>query len=144
MYIYLFACTHMYAGMCVCTCMCMHACVCVNVWSGHTCHGVHVQVRGQLLRICSLLPLCGPQESNSNCRLGHKSCLQSYFVRSTLQIFLLESSALLSVVRNGSTLHFAGGRTRLLSILVKEASLCSGQQSTQRCLTGQRSENKRP
>lgn len=36
--------------------------VCVCVWGGNTCHSVHVEVRGHLVRTDSLFPPCGAQE----------------------------------------------------------------------------------
>lgn len=45
--------------------------MCVRV---HTCHGAHVEVRRQLVRVSSLLPYMGPEDRTQVIRPGGK-CL---------------------------------------------------------------------
>jgi hypothetical protein len=56
-------CTCMYKYLCVCVCLC----VCVSVCLFVPLHGIHVEVRGQLVRAGSLLLPCEFEERNSCC-----------------------------------------------------------------------------
>lgn len=49
----------------VCLSVCVSVYVCVSVWCIQ-CSEVHVEVRGQFVEVCSVLPPCAFQESNSD------------------------------------------------------------------------------
>lgn len=65
---------------------CVYLCVCVH-GSVHKCYEPHVEVRGQLLGICFLLPLCGLFVGPTQVvRLGHQ-CLSTHRAISLAPIF---------------------------------------------------------
>lgn len=82
-----------YLSICVCVYKCVYVCICTNA----SVHGMHVEARGQLVGVSSLLSSCGFWGSNSGCQAWKKIPLLPYQSCRPLYVFINQKTWFIEV-----------------------------------------------